>query len=316
MDREADLEIEGGRLRLRIQDGEAAVLSCHIDQGKVIVPDTAVVSMDNGLQIAGEDHKESVPITKIERKAFLSCRQLREISLPAGLCDIGDWAFAYCSNLAFVWLPRRSLSLGKGIFKDCHSLEGIFYLDGNSPSERQRGMLLGTVPVKLEADYLFTPGEAGSSSWIARYDAKLQEFLNQPDEDGYTKMVYCGEEDIMANMDLYLAERRRAKARLCFLRLMNPVELKDELMQELMQYLKLHTKGCESEAAWEVVYEEHGSEQEYYETFTKAGCMDEANYDAILSQMGEQYPEMKGYLMRYHSKKMNTTDFFDMLSLD
>lgn len=306
MNREADLEIEGGKLRIGIQDGEAAVLSIRITQSRVVIPDVAAVS----------DTEREVPITKIERKAFLSCRQLREISLPEQLREIGDWAFAYCSNLTNVWLPRRSLSLGKGVFKDCSSLSGVFYLDGYSIPEQQSGILLGTVPVKLEAEYLFTPGEAGSRSWIARYDAKLQEFLNQPDEDGYTRMVYCGEEDIMANMDLYLAERRRAKSRLCFLRLINSVELEEEFRQELIQYLRAHTKGCESEAAWEVVYEEHGNEQEYYEAFTEAGCVTETNYDAILSEMGDQYPEMKGFLMRYHSEKMDAVDFFDLLSLD
>lgn len=306
MNREAELEIEGGRLRIGIQEGEAVVLSCRITQGRVVIPDVALIP----------DMAESVPITKIDRKVFLSSRQLREISLPAGLREVGDWAFAYCSNLVYVWLPRRGLSLGKGVFKDCNSLEGVFYLDGHGTSEQQSGMLLGTVPVKLEAEYLFTPGEAGSRSWIARYDAKLQEFLNQPDEDGYSKMVYCGEEDIMANMDLYLAERRRAKSRLCFNRLINSVELGEELREELMQYLRTHTKGCESEAAWEVVYGEHGSEQEYYEIFTEAGCVAETNYDAILSEMGDLYPEMKGFLMRYHSEKMDTIDFFDLLSLD
>lgn len=300
MDRKIDLEITGGRLQIRIKDGEATVESCRGTQGRVVIPDEA----------------EGILITAVERKAFLSCRQLREIILPAGLRQIGDWAFAYCANLTNVWLPRHSMNLGKGIFKDCQALTGIFYLDGHSAKERQAGILLGTVPVKLEAEYLLVPGEAGSEQWIARYDAKLQEFLAQPDEDGYTKMVYCGEEDIMANMDLYLAERRRAKARLCYLRLINPVCLEKGFEQELTEYLRDHTRGGESEAAWEVVYQEHGNEQEYYEAFTRAGCVTEENYDAILSQMGEKYPEMKGYLMRYRSEKMEETDFFDLLSLD
>lgn len=300
MDREINLEVTGGRLQIQIRDGEAVVVSCRILQGRVEIPDEA----------------EGIAVTTIGRKAFLSCRQLKEITLPAGLKAIGDWAFAYCSSLTRVWLPRHSLSLGKGIFKDCQALEGIFYLEGHQPEEYQAGILLGTVPVKLEAEYLFVPGEAGSRQWIARYDAKLQEFLAQPDEDGYTRMVYCGEEDIMANMDLYLAERRRAKSRLCYLRLINPTGLLEKFRQELAEYLKTHTKGCDSEAAWEVVYQEHGNEQEYYEIFTRAGCVNEENYDAILSEMGEQYPEMKGYLMRYRSEKMDEVDFFDLLSLD
>ena len=195
MIKDRQLKVSGGTLSYQIVREEAAVVLCHVTESRVVVPDEI----------------EGFPVTIIDKKAFLSSKLLREVSLPRGLKKIGDWAFAYCSNLVYVWLPRRGLSLGKGVFKDCNSLEGVFYLDGHGTSEQQSGMLLGTVPVKLEAEYLFTPGEAGSRSWIARYDAKLQEFLNQPDEDGYSKMVYCGEEDIMANMDLYLAERRRAK---------------------------------------------------------------------------------------------------------
>ena len=44
--------------------------------------------------------------------------------------------------------------------------------------------------------------------------------------------------------------------------------------------------------------------------------MSEENYDMLLSEMGEQYPEMKGYLMRYKAQEMESVDFFDALSLD
>lgn len=300
MQKEKELEIEGGRLYYRMTEEGAAITGCRIMDSRITLPDRI----------------EEQPVTLIERKAFLSCKQLKEIRLPEGLRQIGDWAFAYCSRLTYVWLPRHNLLMGKGVFKECEALAGIFPLDADTPEEMQRGMLLGSVPVKLEVEYLFTPGETDGEVWLTRYDERLRLFLHQPDEDGYSKMVYCGEEDIMSNLDLYLAERRRAKARLCFLRLNNPAGLSKEFKEELRQYLRDHTKGCQSEAAWEVVFGEHGGEQEYYAAFTQAGCLTDENYDAVLSQMGEQYPEMKGYLMRYHSQNRETADFFDMLSLD
>lgn len=300
MQKEKELEIEGGRLRYLEGEEGIVITGCKVVQSRVTLPDEI----------------EGAVVTKIDRKAFLSSKQLKEIRLPRGLLELGDWAFAYCSNLVSVWMPKRNLLMGKGVFKECEALAGIFPLEEITTEQHQSGMLLGSVPVKLETEYLFKPGEAGSRQWLSAYDARLQEFLAQPDEDGYIKMVYCGEEDIMSSLDLYLAERRRAKSRLCFLRLINSTGLSESFKQELEQYLRDHTRGCDSQAAWEVVFSEHGSEQEYYEIFTRAGCVTEENYDGILGDMGEQYPEMKGYLMRYRAEKMDQSDFFAALSLD
>lgn len=300
MNKEKQLEIKGGILCYQRVKDEIYITQGRITDGQVTVPD----------QIEG------LPVTKIEKKAFLSSKQLKEIFLPRGLKSIGDWAFAYCSQLKSVWLPKRNLSIGRGVFKECGQLASICHLDDESLKAKQAGRLLGAVPNKLEADYLFVPEEAGEEVWLFRFDEKLKEFLAVPDEEGYTKMVYCGEEDIVANMDLYLAERRRAKARLCFLRLINDTGLSDKLREDLSFYLASHTKGCDSEAAWEVVFYEHGNEQEYYEAFTGAGCLTEENYDSILAQMKDQYPEMKGFLMRYKSQNMGESDLFNLLSLD
>lgn len=300
MDKEQQLEIKGGILHYQATEDEVYIILGQAIESQVVIPDEI----------------EGLPVTKIEKKAFLSSKQLKEIFLPRGLKYIGDWAFAHCSQLESVWLPKRDLSIGRGIFKECEKLFTICHLDDDSIRARQAGRLLGAVPIQLEADYLFVPEEAGEDAWLFRFDEKLKEFLAVPDEEGYTKMVYCGEEDIVANMDLYLAERRRAKARLCFLRLMNDVGLSDQLRENLSFYLSSHTKGCDSEAAWEVVFYEHGNEQDYYEAFTQAGCLTEDNYDSILAQMKDQYPEMKGYLMRYKSQDMDESDFFELLSLD
>ncbi len=297
---EKDWEIAGGKLLYNVDKGEITLLSCKTYNSRVQIPREI----------------ENLPVTKLGKKAFLSCKSVKELYLPDTLREIGDWAFAYCSMLESIWFPKENLSLGRGIFKECERLSGIYLPDKDSKRQKQVGKLLGVVPIKLEADYLFTLKEAGEEQWLKRFDEKLWEFLTRPDEEGYTKMVYCGEEDIVANMDLYLAKRQREKAGLCFLRLINDMGLSSEFGKALSAYLRTHTRGCASEAAWEVVFEEHGNEPEYYEAFTKAGCLTEENYDGILAQMGSQYPEMKGYLMRYRSQNMDSSDFFDILSLD
>ncbi len=297
---EKETEIQGGRLTYEVRKDSICIKSCKVILSRVIIPPKI----------------DTLPVTVIDKKAFLSCKNLREIRLPEGLVEIGDWAFAYCSELAVISLPGRNLSMGKGVFKDCHKLENICPLDLNGQCNEQIGRLLGAVPGKLEADYLFTPGEAGQQEWLFRFDDKLREFLAAPDEDGFVKMVYCGEEDIVANVEFYLAERRREKARLCYLRLINDMGLTESFRQELETYLAAHTKGCASEAAWEVVFKEHGNERSYYQAFIQAGCLNIENYDGILLEMGENFPEMKAFLMRWQSQEGTEEDFFEGLSLD
>jgi len=297
---EKEIDVQGGRLTYEVREDNICIKSCKVILGRVIIP-----SLIDGL-----------PVKTIDKKAFLSCKSLKEVWLPEGLAKLGDWAFAYCSGLETIYLPRRNLSVGKGVFKDCDKLVKICPLDPDGQSEEEIGWLLGAVPGKLEADYLFTPGEAGKREWLLRFDDKVREFLAAPDEDGFVKMVYCGEEDIVANVEHYLKERKREKARLCFLRLMNDRGLSAGLREQLSDYLVSHTKGCDSEAAWEVVFKEHGNERGYYEAFTRAGCLTGDNYDGILLEMGESFPEMKAYLMRWQAEKGMEEDFFAGLSLD
>ena len=82
---------------------------------------------------------EGLPVTVIAKKAFLSRKQLRRVVLPETVEEIGDWAFAYCSNLTGVWFPRRNLRMGKSIFKECGALKGsgicMRILPGNIKAE-------------------------------------------------------------------------------------------------------------------------------------------------------------------------------------
>ena len=128
-------------------------------------------------------------------------------------------------------------------------------------------------------------------------------------------MVLCGEEDLMASMDVYLADRRKQKARLCYLRLLHGMGLSNNMRSLLNEWLKNHAKGCESEAAWEVALKEHGENNAYYELYAAAGGITEENFDALLSDMGEEDPERKAWILRYKKEHMEQTDFFDGFAL-
>ncbi len=293
----SELTVKGGSLSYLIKDGEVQVDNCRAAETVFVIPDRI----------------EDLPVTVICKKAFLGNKRLSELVLPDPLREVGDWAFAHCDGLKKVYLKKNPIIFGKGAFKDCRKLSRIYLKE--EQDEKTAGLLAMT-PVMLDAEYLLSPMEAGEDIWLEKLDARLLTLLEKPDEEGYLKQVLCGEEDLMASLEYYLIGRRREKAQLCFLRLLNDFGLKQELRQYLFTYLKQNTKGCEYEAAWETVLEEHGQEKEYYRIFADAGCISEENFDSLLLDMGENNPEMKAWLLRYREEEMRGEDFFAGLSLD
>lgn len=253
---------------------------------------------------------EGLPVRAVAKKAFLGNKDLTEVILPDSLDEIGDWAFAHCGSLKRITLPGRKISIGRGIFKDCKMLEQV-----RTGRREDIAWLLAATPILLDAEYLFVPEDAGSEEWLEKWDNRMKTLLFQEDEAGFTRLVLCGEEDLLASLPEYVAERRREKARMCFLRLMHPVGLNSENKSLLLEYLRGHTKGCESEAAWEVVLREHGDERDFYSLLKENGCVNAQNLPAMLDDMQEKHTEMKAFLMRY-KESLGGNDFFASLSLD
>ena len=272
---------------------------------------------------------EGNSVTEIGKKAFLSRKNLREIVIPDGVEEIGDWAFAHCDGLVWVSLPGRKIRFGKAVFKDCGRLEAIRVRNleekgmqacgkGHGRRETKSGVpkLLAAAVRWMDAYYLLDPQEAGGKEWTEKWDARLLSILLAPDQEGYSKQVLCGEEDYgSTDLDAFKSSRRKVKVRLAFLRLLYPIGLSKAFETELENYLRGHTKGKSGEEAWLVLKEEHGNDREYYELFAELGCVDEANCDGILSDIGEAYPEMKAYFMRIMEGKSCAEDFFADLEL-
>ena len=60
---------------------------------------------------------------------------------------------------------------------------------------------------------------------------------------------------------------------------------------------------------------EHGEDSGYYKLFTEIGCLTEENFDRILSETGENFPEMKAWFLKYKEETIGYTDFFADLML-
>ena len=339
MTQEKELRLEEGALLYTAEDKSITITGSRGNIARLKLPE----------QIEGQ------PVTILGKKAFLGNKNLMEITLPDTIAEIGDWAFAHCSSLKRVSLPKKELRIGKGVFKDCQAFAEAVLREGETVREsklthvsdamsfsgmgqsretvdaarcldaEQCGLpvtgqiipaLLAATPVLLDAEYLFSPMEAGSREWLEKWDSRMLTLLRKNDESGFTRIVLCGEEDLLASLPEYVAEKQRYKARLCFLRLLHPLGMAEEVRAELQEYLQSHTKGCSSEAAWEVVLREHGDDRAYYEVLTRMGCVNEENVTDMLAGMQENHAEMKVFLMRYKEEHLKSGDFFASLSLD
>lgn len=265
-----------------------------------------------GSQVTVPEQIEGFPVKKIGKKAFLSRKNLRRVILPDSVEEIGDWAFAYCDRLWEAFLPDRAVRFGKAVFLECSGLKRIVAGDEEAfPAE-----LLAAAVTVMDAPYLLDMEAAGTDEWLEKWDARLAGVLHASDQEGYSRQILCGEEDYgSTDLDAYTSGRRRVKAALSFLRLLFPRGLSESLKQELEEYLRSHTKGEAGEEAWQVILKEHGTHREYYRLFAELSCVTEENLNGILADIGETYPEMKAFFLRYREEKLAVTDFFEGLEL-
>ena len=288
---ERELEIAGGSLYYTKQGEEIVITRLQGLASEVRIPDRV----------------EELAVTRIEKKAFLSKKNLRRVWVPDTIIGIGDWAFAYCDNLEQVLLPEKEISFGKAVFLECKRLR-LLTIEGKT---EMTAALLAAAVTTAQVYYLLNLTDAGSREWLAKWDARMMTILHGADTEGYSKQVLCGEEDYgSTDLNAFMSEKRKTKVRLLLLRLLCPEGLTKETKEELTAYLRMHTKGCESEESWQVILTEHGDDSAYYRLFTEIGCVNADNFDGVIAEIGEDYPEMKAFLMRYKEEQIGYTDYF------
>ncbi len=262
---------------------------------------------------------EGALVIAIDRKAFLSRKNLREIRLPAGLRSIGDWAFAYCDNLERITIPVDCTHIGKALFLDCGRLDCVAGIghDGDARAwSLETGRLLAASLIQLEAYYLLEPAAVGSPEWLGKWDARLEAVMHMEDQEGYSRQVLCGEEDYgSTDLGAFVQAKRQKKVRLAMLRLLCDEGLSGEMRRYLEEYLTAHTKGCESEESWQVVLEEGEAHPEYTQLFLQLGCADQKNIGDMIRQMREDQPQLRASFLRYQQERLGCGDFFEGLSL-
>lgn len=293
---EKEIPIAGGSLYIEEKQKEAYITRFQGTAGEIRIPEQA-----EGLTVAG-----------IGKKAFLSRKCLRRVILPDTVREIGDWAFAYCDNLEQVEMPCLALHFGRAVFLECGKLKAL----NIRGKDQMTAALLAAAVSRMEAYYLLDIQEAGSREWLSKWDARMLTIIRKSDQEGFSKQVLCGEEDYgSTDLGAFVNNKRKEKVRLMLTRLLYPEGLDGQVREELQEYLRSHTKGCASEETWQVVLGEHGDDREYYGLFAELGCLREDNFEQILKDIGEEYPEMKAYFMRYKEEEIGYGDFFGGLEL-
>ncbi len=293
---ERELELAGGSLYYIKNDDEITITCLQGLVSEIRIPEEI----------------DGLPVTNIAKKAFLSRKNLRKIWIPKGITEIGDWAFAYCDKLEQVFLPRAEIRFGKSVFLECSRLR-FLTIEGKNEAV---AALLAAAAIHPQSSYLLDIMEAGSDEWLAKWDARMLTVLHGGDSEGYSRQVLCGEEDYgSTDLDAFMSEKRKVKVRLLLLRLLYPVGLEEALKDELTAYLRAHTKGCESEETWQVILSEHGNDSGYFRLFAQLDCVNADNFNGLISEIGEDYPEMKAFFMRYKAEHIGFVDFFANLEL-
>lgn len=274
-----------------------------------------------GRTVKAPERIEGLSVTGVDRKAFLSKKNLRVIELPVCLHSLGDWAFAYCGNLERVTISAECSHMGKSLFLDCGRLACISGIrrgeDGVCEAWPEScGRLLAAAVTQMDAYYLLEPAAVGSPEWLRKWDARLEAVMRADDGEGYSKQVLCGEEDYgSTDMEAFLQARRQKKVRLAMLRLLCDQGLMPAMRQYLEQYLRAHTKGCESEESWQVILAQGEAHPEYAQLFLRLGCARRENIEAMIRQMREDQPQLRAAFLRYQQEELGHGDFFAGLSL-
>lgn len=292
----------------------------------VLLENEAYISEYSGrdLDVEIPSHIEGMPVTAIKKKAFLSQSLVKKVYLPESITNIEDYAFARCRKLEVVFMPYKNIKLGQDVFKDCGSLKYIQNSSVLTGELDDVSFLLAKTLNELNAFFLFDPENAGSDEWMKHLDATINMRLDKDDMEDFSKMILCGEEEVVcgedgtiedSNPEHYKSNRVKEKVRISFLRLLHDYKLDENLRDKMNSYLLDHVKGCATEETWQVVLNEHGDNRDYYDYLLNIGGINSDNLEAVLNDMGDRHTEIKAYLIKKSDENEKEDDMFSDFDL-
>ena len=275
MDKE--LEYPEGSLVYSIRDDEAVLSVCKGQFTSLVLP---------------EHPFEGVTLTGIGKKAFLGRKTLRKLSLPLSVRSVGDFGFAHCSNLKELEMPL--CSAGEGIFTGCTCLEKVSF-----PGMSEDKAALFALSVRFSGPARLSDVEGLDDEWLNRFDAWISALLLQPDDEGFTNQILCGEEEVgLSDRDAYESGQRVIKASLCIQRLLYPEGILPAYESTFIGYIRDHRQGSEKgNESWLAVRDNY-PDKAHFEILERYGCVDDGNRSAMMKSLGDDRQELKSLLMK------------------
>ena len=132
----------------------------HLSAIDVAPENDALVTQDGALFLRRERVLISYPLGLREKRyafpaglyeigdyAFCGAGDLERLRLPMGLRRIGEGAFRYCDRLQRVHMPDTVQSIGHGAFRNCQRLDGVVVKKGSFAHEQLKAMRVNCIEV-------------------------------------------------------------------------------------------------------------------------------------------------------------------------
>lgn len=292
----------------------------------------SINGLDLNEKIVVVENSGSDPFTEVSEKAFLSCKNIQELTLPETIVSVGKWAFAHMRELRSLTIPASEIALAKDAFLDCPKLTEIHINKDNSCNEGLPlffATLVGTLKAYSGVDVtdssfntLFTPNLAAGTDthyeWMQLYDKVLTDFVNKSDSDGFTLELlgWFNVESEESQRDKYEHQRRIDKITLSFMRLKYDLHLNDTNREILHSYLRECMNSNSRNEIWEILTSDLGKDIDNIKILSSSGDLSDNNRIKLVKLLNENNgnPEVISYLLSLN-KADTSANIFDSLDL-
>lgn len=272
------------------------------------------------------DEVNGKKLTVIGSKAFLSCKTVERLVLPASVKRVEDWAFAHMKQLRELVFPAREIIFGKQTFLGCDKLERVVLYEASKrtgsdeicPIEEMSGLdrLWASMFRFFPQESLTHPEnmicESGRRQWLSLYDGALEGFLRKPDDTDFEPAFigWFDVEDVDDQKQGYILKRRSHKVELVFQRLVCGEEPEEQFRKYLHSMILEHAEHVRKLF---IENPRYGRNVEYYKIWQQSGGLERLVAQELLMDLPWEEPEIRGYLMQ--QLQSDNADYFAQLEL-